>query len=593
MTQDMQITAVILFVAVLLFVTEKISVDLVALLTVCALTISGILTPSEGFSGFGDAATVTVAAMFILGAGLSRTGAVNRLADFLTPIIKRNLWMGMAIMMLTISAVSGFINNTACVAVFMPIALSLSRIAQVSPSKLLMPTSFAAILGGTCTLIGTSPNIVVSSIAVQHGEPPFGMFEFSQLGLLTAVVGTVYMLFLGIPLIPARRPAGDLTGSFGMGEYLTDIVLLPDAPSVGKTLEQSPLIQDLDIDVLEIRRDGEILPVPGTHVVLRADDILRVRCDVEKLRKLQQKKGIRLTASGLTDKELRSGEAELVEAVVARGSLLDGETLAEANFRSRFGATAIAIRHRNQVLHEGLGRVPLRAGDALLIEVSRERLELLKQHPAFVLVNESGERWFRKDKALLALGIFAAVVLLSTLEIVPINVGAVAGSIAMILTGCMRIEDAYRALDLKVLFLIAGALSLGAAIEKTGAAVLLAKFLVAQLGTMGPTVMVGGIYLIAMLLTELISNSATAALVTPLAIATAHSLGVDPRPFLIAVTFAASASFMTPVGYQTNTMIYGPGQYKFMDFIKVGGPLNLLCWINAMIVIPILWPLYP
>lgn len=590
----MGVVLVVLVAAVVLFATEALTVDLVALLVLTVLMLFGILTPSEGFAGFSDAATVTIGAMFVLSAGLSRTGAVNAMADRLAGALKRNFWGGVAILMLAVGFISAFINNTACVALFLPISLTLARAARVSPSKLLMPVSFAAILGGTCSLIGTSPNLVVSSIAASHGLEPFSMFEFTKLGAVTLVVGSVYMLTVGIRLIPDRRPTSELTRTFGMADYLTEIVLLPQASSVGKLLGVSPLIQDLDIDVLEIHRDGDVMLVPLATVKLEANDILRVRCDVDKLRKLQGKKGIRLKSNlNLTDEAMDTQEAVLVEGVISPSSPLVGRSLKDFNFRARFGATAIAIRHHDKLLHENLGDVPLRAGDALLIEARRDQLAALKGHPAFVLVTETEESWFRSKRLVAAVAIFSGVVLAASAGHVPMVVAALPGALFMVLAGCLTIEEAYRSLDLKVLFMIAGALSLGTALEKTGAADLVAQAFSAELGAYGPYAIVGGLYLLAMVLTEMISNAATAALLAPLAISVGLTLGVDPRPLLISVTFASSASFMTPVGYQTNAMIFGPGQYRFSDFLRVGVPLNLLCWLVATLLIPWFWPLGP
>ncbi|MBI3924218.1 MAG: SLC13 family permease [Armatimonadetes bacterium] len=591
MSSEMLWVIGVLVGAVVLFATEWISVDVAALLVMTILMLSGTLSSQEGIGGFSDSATVTVAAMFILSAGLSRTGAVNAIADRLARIVKKSFWLGLATLMLSVGTISAFINNTACVALFLPIALMLARVAQVSPSKLLMPVSFAAILGGTCTLIGTSPNLVVNSVAVSHGLEPFGMFEFGQLGLLTLVMGSVYMLILGTRLIPDRRSSSELTNTFAMGDYLTEIVLLPEASSVGKLVGESPLVHDLDIDILQIYRDADVLSVPLSDVRLHANDILRVRCDVEKLRKLQGKQGIQFKSNlRLTESTMDTREVVLVEAVIAPASLLVGRSLKQINFRARFGATAIAIRHHEELLHENLGNVPLRAGDVLLIEARRDHLGTLKGNSNFVLISETEESWFRRRRIPVAVLIFAAVVTAVTLGASTV-LAALMGALMMVLTGCLTVEEAYRALDLKVLFMIAGSLSLGAALEKTGTAVYLAERFASSLGGFGSFAVVGGVYLITMILTELISNAATAALVSPLAIGIGLSLGLDPRPLLVAVTFASSASFMTPVGYQTNTMIFGPGQYRFSDFLRVGVPLNLMCWALATVMIPLLWPL--
>lgn len=579
--------------AIILFATERVPVDMVALLIMSSLVLSGILTPPEGLAGFSDPATVAVAGMLVLSSGLAATGAVSRIPQLLAPIMRHNFHLGLAAMMLTVSAVSGFINNTACVAVFIPVCIGLSRITRVSPSKLLMPLSFAAIFGGTCTLIGTSPNLVVNSIGVNHGMRPMGMFEFTPLGLLTLLAGTLYMVFVGTRLIPERRRAGELTRAFGMGEYLTEAVLLPNSPSVGQPLAQAPILHELDIDVVSIARDGEVLAVPAPDTVLHANDVLMVRCNVDSLRELQQGGQIRLkTDLKVHDFDLQRSQAALVEAVIPPTSVLVGESLKSYNFRNRFGATAIAIRHRgeSEVLHEKLGAVRIEAGDVLLIEVAGHRLAQLKQNRAFVVVSESAVDRPDRSKMLTALAIFAGVVALSAFSLLAIEIGVVVGAVLMVLLRCMSLESAYRALDWKIIMLIAGCLSLGTAMEKTGLARALAHGIVSQLGPYGPVVLISGVYLATTCLTELISNSATAALMTPIALSSAAALGADPRGFLVAVTFACSASFMTPVGYQTNTMIYGPGQYRARDFVKVGTPLNVLFWVVASLAIPWLWP---
>jgi di/tricarboxylate transporter len=591
MTVEIIIVLIILVAAVVLFATEKLPVDLIALLVMAALLLSRIISPEEGISGFSSTATVTVGAMFVLSAGLFKTGAVNFVGSALVRIGRHNFWLSVVTTMVMIGAMSAFINNTAAVAIFLPIVLGVARDLKVSPSKLLMPLSFASMFGGVCTLIGTSTNILVSSIAERHGQPPFTMFEFSPLGLVMFGTGILYMMTVGIRLIPDRRVAGDLTQTFGMGEYLTDIVLLPEAKSVGHSLKNSPLVHDLDIDIIEVRREGRPLTVPAPETILQAGDVLRVRCSIERIRQLQERVGVVLKPGiKWQDEALESSEAVLVEAVIAPGSPLDGKSLKQTRFRENFGATVLAIRHRGQLLHEKLAATSLRAGDALLIEVKRDHVARLKQDRAFVVVSEVGLPEFRKQKVVPAVVIVFAVVATATLNIFPIVVSAVIGATFLVLTGCITLDEAYKAIEWKVIFLLAGVLTLGIALEKTGAALLISSAITGTFGKWGFVAMVSAFYLLTSLLTEMMSNNATAALLAPIAIATAETLGVSPRPFLMAVTFAASASFMTPVGYQTNTLIYGPGQYKFADFLRVGVPLNLIFWAVSSLLIPVFWP---
>lgn len=591
MTLEILFVLALLLVAVALFATEKWPVELVALGIMAVLLASRIITPEEGIAGFSNTATVTVAAMFVLSAGLSQTGAVAVIGRMLTRAGKRHYILAVVLAMLAGGALSAFLNNTAVVAIFMPVVISVARATGVSPSKMLMPLSFACILGGSCTLIGTSTNILVSSIAQSHGQPPLEMFEFLPLGAALFGAGLVYMLAVGLHLIPTRRQQADRAYSFRMRDYITEILLLPDSESADKRLFESPLVRDLQVAVLEIVRGGRRISLPLPDAVLRAGDVLRVRGDVEKIRTLSKRHGIEMkSASRQGEDELHTEETTLVEAVVAPGSVLDHATIRSTRFRNRFGGTVLAIQHQGRLFHDAIDRLQLRGGDALLIEIKDSELQRLKDSDAFVLVSAVDLPALRPKKLIPAVAIMGGVVATATLGIFPIVVSAIIGGVLMVLTGVITLEEAYRAIEWKVIFLLAGVLTLGTALDKSGGAILLAKFLAGTVGVWGPVAAVSALYLVTSLLTESVSNNATAALLTPVAIATADALGVSPRPLIMAVAFAASASFMTPVGYQTNTLIYGPGQYRFADFLRVGIPLNLICWILATLMIPMLWP---
>jgi di/tricarboxylate transporter len=593
MSFEIAFLLVILAVAIVLFATEKLPVDLVALIVMAVLLSSNLVSPEDGISGLSNTATVTVGAMFVLSAGLYKTGAVNFVGLALASIGKYSFWVALIILMVGIGALSAFINNTAAVAVFLPITLGLARDLNLSPSKLLMPLSFASMFGGVCTLVGTSTNILVNSIAERHGEPPFSMFEFTPLGLVMFGAGLLYMIII-VRFIPNRRAPGDLAQSYGMGDYLTEIILLPEAKSAGKTLRNSPLIRELDLDIIDVYRDGRPLRPLYPQTILQPNDLLRVRCNVEKIKQLQDREGIRLRSDAESwDKDFASSDSALVEGVIAPNSILEGRSLKEVRFFHRFGAMALAIRHRGEVMHEHLKTTRLQAGDVLLLEARKESLEGLKERRDFILVTEVGLPEFRRDRILPAVAIVSGVIITAALNIFPIVVGAIIGSVLLILTKCITLEEAYKAIDWRVIFLMAGVLVLGIALEKSGAAHLASEILLSTTGTWGPTATVAALYLLGFLLTETISNTATAALLAPIAIASAEALGVDARPFLMAVTYAASASFMTPVGYQTNTLIYGAGQYKFADFLRIGTPLNLLFWLLATLLIPRFWPFHP
>lgn len=592
MSFDLVVVLVLLAVALGLFVTERLAVEIVALLILATLLVLGILDPAEGLSGFSNEATVTVAAMFVLSGGLYRSGVLDFAGRGFEVLAGRSMAIGVGAMMVFAGAGSAFINNTAVVAVAMPIVLDASRRLKVSPSKLLIPLSFAAMLGGVCTLIGTSTNLLVSAIAVDHGMEPFGMFEFSTMGFVFFALGIAYMFFVGIPSIPERRPPGDLAGTYRIGEYLAEIVLGPASTSVGKTVGEAPMARDLDVVIVHMRRpDGDEI-VPTAETVLREGDVLLVRCDMEHLDRLRRREGVVLAPKDKwKDEELEPGEAMLVEAVVAPGSWLEGETLSSMGFRNRFRSTVIGIRHRGELIRERLKEVRLEAGDALLVETTGSRLPQMQESGGFVIVSEVPGVEFRPSKAVPAIVILAAVVATAALGLAPIVVSATAGAVAMVVLGCLTPEEAHRAIDWPVIFLLAGVLSLGLAMERTGGARFLSEGLILGVGGMGPVILIATVYLVTTVLTAAMSNNATAVLIAPIAIATAESIGADPRPFLVAVTFAASASFLTPVGYQTNTMIYGPGGYRFADYFRVGAPLNLLLWILASLLIPYFWPL--
>jgi di/tricarboxylate transporter len=596
LTIEIVIVLAVLILAVILFATEKLPVDVVALIIMAILIVSGILTPEQGVAGFSNSATITVAAMFILSAALFKSGAVIGIGNQIALLFKYNFWIGVFLTMLTVGIISAFINNTPVVAIFIPILASASNKTGHNLSKMLMPLSFASMFGGVCTLIGTSTNILVSGIAADHGLKPIAMFEMTRMGILFFLAGMIYMMTIGIRMIPRRGHSDELVQKFGMGDYLTEIILLKNAPSVDMTIMDCPLTKNLDIDILEINRAGNKHFMPGPQMVLREGDILKVRCSLDKIQTLKEREGIALkTALKFKDQDIESENAVLVEAVIAPNSEFEGKTIKEVSFRQRFGATVLAIRHRGEIMREKVANTVLKSGDTLLIEARKDRLVALRQlqlhgRNTFLIVSEPGFQEFKKNKKVLVVATIAGIIALASMNILPIMVAALLGVIFLILTRCISMEEAYKAIDWKVIFLLAGAMSLGIALDRSGAATLLSSLLIDGLGMLGPIAIVSALYLITTLMTEMMSNNASAVLLAPIAIAAAITMNVDPRPFLMAITFAASSSFMTPIGYQTNTMIYGTGRYKFMDFIKVGGPLNLIFWIMATLLIPVFFP---
>jgi di/tricarboxylate transporter len=591
MTLEMGIVIGLILLAIVLFTTERIGVDLTAMIVMAALLVTGVLTPGEGLSGFSNPATVTVAAMFVISAALRHTGAVSFLALLSNQMFSRNYWLGLLLTMILIGITSAFINNTPVVAVFIPILMSVSQQTDISPTRLLMPISFASMFGGLCTLVGTSTNILVSSIATDYDMPAFGMFEFSALGALFFLAGLVYMMTVGVRLIPKRESEASLTERFEMSDYLTDVVLLPEAASVGKRIPESRLVQELDVDILAVIRDGNRLQQNMSDVVLQSHDILRLRCDVKQIQALKNSVGISMTGDvPVRDEDFDAEEMALLEVIIAPNSALAGETIKSARFRNMFRATALALRHRGQLLHSGFRDTKLRAGDAILLEIERDEVPRMVSDVNFVIASEVEIPMRRRSKLVPALLITVGVILAAAFEVLPIVTAAIVGSILLVATRSITLEEVYKAVDWNVVFLLGGIISLGIAMEKTGLALIMSNGLIDVFGDFGPLAVLAVLYLMTTLLTGIMSNNATAILIAPIAIAAAEAVGVSARPMLVAVTFAASASFLTPVGYQTNTMIYGVGQYRFMDFVKVGTPLTLLFWVLGILLIPVFFP---
>jgi len=585
---EIALVLAILVGAVALFATEKLPVDQVALLVLAALLLFGLVTPAEGISGLSNPATVTVAAMFVLSAGLQKTGAVSALGALLVRW-GGNHFLLLALLMGGIGLVSAFINNTAAVAVFLPLVLTTAAARKVSSSKLLIPLSYASQFGGVCTLIGTSTNLLVSAIAERSGVGAFSMFEFAGLGLIMFAAGTVYLLLLSRWLLPDRRGA-QLTQNYQLGEYITELRVTKESPFIGQTVLDTKLGESQDTTVLELIR-GERKVWSPLREPLQAGDILLVRGKVKDLVALRNTTGLEIEPEfKLKDEALEEGDLDLVEALVAPHSRLAGHTLSGLDFHWRYKAIVLAVQRRGQLLREKLANVRLRFGDALLLLGPKEEIARLRADDNLIVLEERRDVPLHARKAPLALAIIAGVVILAALNIQPILVTAILGCAALTVAGCLRLEDAYRAVDWKVIVLLAGVLPLGIALEKSGAAQLIADTTIRLTKDAGPVVVLAALYLLTAVLTECMSNNAAAVLLAPIAITAATKLGVSPKPFLMAVTFAASTSFATPVGYQTNTMVYNAGGYRFTDFMKVGIPLNLIFWGLSVYFIPKFWP---
>jgi len=588
---DIIFVLIILVGALVLFALEVFTVDFVAFGVMAALMGFSLVTPEQGISGFANTATITVMAMFILSAGLYRTGAIDLLTDKLLKYSGTSEVRQLLLVMVTVGPISAFLNNTAAVAILIPFAVKLAREHKRSPSRFLMPLSFTSQLAGVVTLLGTSTNILASSLSQNLGFGAFNVFEFSHLGLIVMVVGIIYLLTVGRWLLPKREVEEEITERFHLKQYLSEVIITEKSSYIDQTVVELDLARKFNIEVLEIIRNGHRLSLPLPDHKMIAGDRLLIRTNTEKLLEADHQNDFDLqTASGLNATDVQGEDMELAELLIAPGSSLLGATLREINFRNRYSASVLAMSHHGETLGNRLPTTPLEVGDSLLIKAPLRVLQSLSGDPDFVMTSQMRQPP-RRDKIPIAVGIILGVVALAAFNIQPILVSAIEGCVAMVLTGCLRIRELHQAIRWDVIFLLAGIIPLGIAMQNTGADVMVADF-VSNLGQyIPPIILLGLFYLTTTILTELISNNATVILLVPIATATAVSLGLDPKAFILAIMFSASTSFMTPVGYQTNTMVFAPGGYKFLDFTRVGAPLNFILWIVSTIVIAWFWGL--
>lgn len=618
-TTDMLVVFGIVLLAFVLFVTERLAIDVTAILIMVLLIVLEPWTdisPAEGISGFSNEATITVLAMLILSAGVSRTGLVQivgrKMGEFAGTNKNRQLLATISVT----GPVSGFINNTPVVAILVPVISDLANNGKTSPSKLLIPLSYASQLGGMLTLIGTSTNILVSSLSARLLGNPLSMFEFTKLGVIVFLVGSAYLLTIGYRLLPERiPPEEDLIDEYAIQEYLTEVIIDPDSPLIGTTVADAIDEAEFDADILQIVRDDKTFFRPSRQREIRAGDVLKLRTDRETLSRLREIEG--LSPQGTLDSQAdlepvdtdADDEQTLVEVVIPRDSDLVGESLASSTFRQRYDATVLAFRSRGELVRSRMDDVRIQVGDTLLVQASTDSLDRLAQNDDFIVAHEVENPDYRTEKIPVAVAIIAGVVgfaaapwgLLADLTGLgfvaefqfDILVTALAGVVAMVVTGVVKPTELYDSVEWNVIFLLAGVIPLGMALEQTGAAQLLGV-LVATSADVFPLIVVLWLFYIATgLITEVISNNASVVLMIPVAIATATNIGANPFAFVLAVMFAASTAFLGPVGYQTNLFVYGPGGYKFTDFFRVGAPLQLILSTVTVIGIAFFWGLTP
>jgi di/tricarboxylate transporter len=594
LTPEIAVAFAILIGALIVFSLDIFPIDFVAFSIMALVLLLGPflgVTPQEAISGFSNPATVTILAMFILSAGIYRTGVINRLAHHMVRVSGASYVKQLVIVMVVVAPTSAFINNTAAVAILIPSVITLAREHRRAPSKLLIPLSYFSQLAGTITLIGTATNVLGSSLSAQAGFGAFGMFEFADIGLLIFATGTLYILFIGRRLLPDHRVEQEISQDYNMNEYLTEVIVLEDSPLIGSNVIESQLREQSDVHVLEILRNGKKLGHPLGDKVFQPRDILFVKTNTSQLLKITNHKGLAIESElRLGDQKLQSSQRGLLEVVIAPNSDLIGGTLESTNFRYHYNCTVIAIRKHGELIRERLSEVDLNFGDTLLLRGSTEALDQIKREPGFIVTEEPEQEDFRSSKTPIALTIIAAVVIIAAFG-VPILVTAIVGCVLMVLTGCLKVNELHEAIRWDVIFLLAGVIPLGIALTKTGGAQLIANLVTQSAAYLPPIAVLGIFYILTVLLAEFISHSAAVVVMVPVGIATAESLGLDPQAFILASMFAASMSFSTPVGYQTNAMVYGPGGYKFLDYTRVGAPLGLLLAIVTPILIFFLWGL--
>ncbi len=594
MTIEIALAFGILIAALVVFALEIFPIDFVAFGIMATVLILGPIldvSPQEAISGFSNPATITVLAMFILGGAISRTGMINLLAQRMVRFAGNSELRQLLAVLIVVAPISAFINNTAAVAILIPTVITLSRSHRQTPSKLLIPLSYFSQLAGVMTLVGTSTNVMASSLAASTGQGAFGMFEFTPVGIFIFATGAIYLLVIGRRLLPTRRDTEEITESYHVKEYLSEVIVLEDSPLVGKSLADGHMREDFDIHVFEIFREGKKLRHPLMDNILRAGDVMFIKANAEQLLKIQAAEGVAIEPDvRLSDQDLESDQRGLMEVIIGPNSDLIGGTLKSTNFHHHYSSTVLAIRKHGELIQERLGDVSLGFGDTLLLRGNLASLEQLKREPGFVVTEEVQQEAFRTGKIPIALSIIVGVVLVAAFG-VPILVTSIVGCVLMVVTGCLQVNELHDSIRWDVIFLLAGVIPLGLALEKTGGAQLLADVAAKSAEYVPALVLLGIFYIMAMLLTELISNNATVVLMVPVGVATAEALGLDAKAFILAIMFAASTSFSTPVGYQTNTMVYGPGGYKFLDFTRVGGPLNLILAVLTPIYIFLIWGL--
>lgn len=581
----------LLVISVVLFSLERVPVDITSLGVLLLIFFTGLLPANQLFSGFSSDAFMMIFGLLILTAGLERTGVVDMVSRAILHRTSDSPNKLLATIMVVSTTLSGLISNTATTAFFVPVTITLSRKTRISGSKLLMPLAFSTILASSLTLVSSSTNIVISGLMVNYDLSPIGMFELTLVGIPIAVLGVVYMFFIGRRLIPDRFEPEELSEESILRQYITELIILPDSPLHGKTLAQSGLGRDLDITVLRVIRDKKIFLSPQADFQLVERDVMLVKGERDEILKIKDTVGVDIKADfSFSIPSLQGNNVELVEAILLNKSPFIGQNLKRVGLREHYGIQVLGISRQGKNIIRKISSTPLRLGDQLLLQGNRKNIIALDKDNNIRVIGEVENRRLRINKIPFAIAIFIGALFLAAVGLLPVSVSVILGAFIMFLTGCISPSEAYKGLEWKTLIVIGCMLALGSAMEYSGTAKYLAQEIVKLSGHIHSVWLLTAFFTLTLLLTQPMSNQAAAVVVLPVAIQTALQLGLNPRTFSIMIAVAASCSFLTPLE-PACLMVYSPGRYKFMDFFKVGLPLTILIYFLAIILVPVLWPL--
>ena len=646
---------ILLFVicfAIVFFVMEILPLEVTALASVGLLLLFDIISIEQAISGFSNNAVITIGAIFILSRSLVKTGFLEVLAQFLYKLGGNNVWVIVSIFLITVSLVSGFINNTAAVAIFIPVIFKICQKYHISPTKLLLPLSYAAILGGTLTLIGTSTNLVVSSVVENNFEhfidcvefndelgnlskicsddsnwlpemgnniydvgdkfldvnnnqvwdelDPISMFEFTKIGLIFMFIGIIYIIIVSKWFLPSRAITSSLTQKYHMQKYLTEFRIPKDSKLVGKSFNYLNIYKEYGFQPYKIIREDQELIYNLNSVVIIEDDVIIGQIQLEEIIRFKDNLNVLLLSDvKMNQNELVGQNFILVEGLISHQSYIIGKTLNDYDFKQRFSSFVLAIKRQKDLLREKIAHIKLKFSDTILIMVPKTKLKTLKQSKDLIILEELDIHLKYQRYWWLSILVIPLIMIFSSLGIIPIVKAVILGAITLLVLKVISIQDAYESIDWSVIFLIAALIPLGQALHITGADISISNFILYIADSILPyfnedtyyIIIISSLYLLSMIISSFLSNAAVAIVFTPIAIAISNYSGIDPRPLIFSVCLGASNSFLTPIGYQTNMMVYAPGQYRFNDFIKVGLPLSIIFWILATLLIPYFWPI--